>query len=61
MEFLATLTSLQMPNETRARTVNKTMMMIAMTSFFFTMMGNRWTLRRAMCRGEECERGVVRR
>jgi len=46
-EFLATLTSFQMPNDTRARTVKRTMMMIAMTSFFLTMMGSLWPCMRA--------------
>lgn len=37
MPRLTRWTRVQMPNATRARTTNRTMMMMAMVSFFFTM------------------------
>ena len=38
MPLFTRCTSVQMPNATRARTTNRTMMMMAMVSFFLTMM-----------------------
>lgn len=37
MDFLATLTSFQIPKETAASRMKRMMMMMAMTSFFFMM------------------------
>lgn len=37
MPFRTRCTSVQIPNATPARTTNRTMMMMAMVSFFFTM------------------------
>lgn len=56
MPLFTRCTSVQIPNATRARTTNRTMMMMAMVSFFLTMMavfvgllrGGRWVEKRAL-------------